>query len=104
MLEDLKQDQVTLQEAIRCPRKKDDQVKNVPVLRQVSWDTVVSRVLHCTQQTGPIYRDASGQPVFSIKCNCNKIDTYDNQLKENSFFRDRELSKGGVGLVQLLLR
>jgi hypothetical protein len=110
MLEDLKQDRVALQEAIRFAREKDDQIQNfLQMLHtpRVSWDTLaIYKSMTKVFTTFPFsptdgtysQMKSSGTLRFFNQMLVNKMNAYDNQLKK-TVFRDEIVEKAEWELV-----
>lgn len=110
MLEDLKQDRVALQEAIRFAQEKDEQIQNfLQMLHtpRASWDTVTFYKSMTTvfttfpfSPTDGTYSQmkSSGTLRFFNQVLVNKMNAYDNQLKKTAF-RDEIIEKGEWELV-----
>ncbi|TXE14738.1 hypothetical protein [Algoriphagus aquimarinus] len=110
MLEDLKQDRVALQEAIRFSQEKDEQIQNfLQMLHtpRASWDTVSFYKSMTTvfttfpfSPTDGTYSQmkSSGTLRFFNQVLVNKMNAYDNQLKK-TVFRDEIIEKGEWELV-----
>jgi len=110
MLEDLKQDRVALQEAIRFSQEKDEQIQNfLQMLHtpRASWDTVsfyksmtnVFTTFPFSPTDGTYSQmKSSGTLRFFNQVLVNKMNAYDNQLKK-TVFRDEIIEKGEWELV-----
>lgn len=112
MLEDLKQDRVALEEAIRFVQEKDEEIQNfLEMLHKpkTSWDTLTfyksMTMVFATFPFSPTdgtysQMKSSGTLRFFNQKLVNKMNAYDNQLKK-TVFRDEIIEKAEWELVPI---